>query len=184
MEVLSLHCWKILNIEREYGTRKMYLIALIHAVLTFSFSYVFLNLFNYAVYDDRHFMYFVCVVLLIYPLHKLLHFLPLFRHRHKMSIRLRRRLYGIPTIHMRIKEPIPKRLYIFSLLFPFLVLTTILLIVAVMFPTMTHYASILLGVHALLCAFDYIYIKHLIHSPTDALIEETPRGYEILVPLS
>ena len=53
MEVLSLHCWKILNIEREYGTRKMYLIALIHAVLTFSFSYVFLNLFNYAVYDDR-----------------------------------------------------------------------------------------------------------------------------------
>lgn len=179
-----MHCWKILNIEREYGIRKMYCIACIHAVLTFSFSYTFLNLFNYETYNDDHFALFLVAGLLVYPLHKLLHFLPLYRHRQKMSIRLRRRLFGIRTIHMRIKEPIPKRLYIFSLLFPFLVLTTILLIVAVVFPTITHYAAILLGVHALLCAFDYVYIKHLIRSPADALIEETPRGYEILVPLT
>lgn len=178
-----MHCWKILNLERDYGTLKMYLISLIHGVLTFSFSYTFLNLFNFEVYNDDYFILFVLAVLLIYPLHKLCHFIPLYRHRQKISIRIRKRLFGIRTIHMRVKEPIPKKLYIFSLLFPFLVLTTILLIIAIAVPTITHYATILLGIHGLLCAFDYIYIKHLIRSPADALIEETPRGYEILVPL-
>ena len=179
-----MHCWKILNIEREYGVLKMYCIACIHAVLTFSFSYTFLNLFNYETYNDDYFFLFLFAVLLIYPLHKLLHFLPLYRHRHQMTIRLRRRLFGVRTIHMRIKEPIPKKLYIFSLLFPFLMLTILLLIAAIALPTLTHYAAILLGVHGLLCAFDYVYIKHLIRSPANALIEETPRGYEILVPLT
>lgn len=178
-----MHCWKILNIEREYGVRKMYLIAILHSILVFSFSYALLNLFNHEIYNDNYFLVFLLVLFLIYPLHKLLHFIPLYRHRKKIVFRVRRRLFGIRTIHMRIREPIPKKLYIFSLICPFLVINTILLIIAIFVPTITHYATILLGVHALLCAIDYIYVRHLIFSPPHAMIEETPRGYEILVPL-
>lgn len=178
-----MHCWKILNIERQYGMRKMYAIAIIHGVLAFSFSYALLNLFNHEIYNDHYFWAFCIALVFIYPLHKLLHFLPLYRYRHQISFRIRRKLFGIRTIHMRVREPIQKNLYIFSLLCPFFIINTALLLIAIFLPTITHFATILIGVHSLLCAFDYIYVKHLLISPANAMIEETPRGYEILVPL-
>ena len=49
-------------------------------------------------------------------------------------------------------------------------------------PEYAHYFSLLLAFHCSICIMDILYVKNLVSAPKDAIIEETPRGYEILVP--
>ena len=83
---------------------------------------------------------------------------------------------------MRIKEPIPKRCYLVTLIAPFVILNPILLIGAINWPVFSHYFCLLLAFHCSMCLLDLLYIKDIWRAPKNAIIEETPRGYEILVP--
>lgn len=121
---------------------------------------------------------------MIYPAHKLLHFMPLFSYRKSLRFSIEKQYSFLPVLSMRIHEPILKSRYVFALLVPFILLNLVLIIGAIMFPPFRHYFSILLAYHCGLCLIDLLYVKHLIHSPKTALIEETDKGFEILVPSS
>lgn len=176
-----LHCWKTINIKKEYGSTWISIMVTSLFILVFSFSYLVFNRIHPTLYRDDYFWVFVVILLLLYPLHKLIHYYSLFNYRVFVKFRMRIEYKFIPIIRMRIKTIISKKRYIFTLLAPFIIINTILIILAVTFPHHTHFICILLGYHTSICFVDLLYVKNLIVAPKDAVIEETPKGCEILV---
>ena len=118
----------------------------------------------------------------VYPIHKLLHYMSLVNYRKSLVFRFKIRYIFIPIVHMRLQQGIPKKRYIITLLTPFFVFNSTLIVGGLYIPEYAHYFSFLLAFHSSICIMDILYVKNLVSAPRDAIIEETPRGYEILVP--
>jgi Putative zincin peptidase len=176
-----MHCWKTINLERQFGFYRVFLLSSIIMMMVFSFIYVPINLVYSNSFYDNHSLVFVFGLLSIYPLHKLIHLLPIFPYVKKMRWRWDRKLLILPIVSLRVDRPISKNLYMIALLAPFLVINSILLYGCIQFPHYSHYFAILLAFHSGICAIDFIYAKQLMNSPKNALIEENEDGYEILI---
>ncbi len=178
-----MHCWKTINIEREYGTTRLFLLATIIFVLVFCFSYITFS-FNFTGrHVDRYLWLLLLVTFLVYPLHKALHYIALLKHRKSLVFRFKIQYYFLPIVHMRLQHSIPKRTYMIALVTPFLIINSLIIWGGFTFPLYAHYFSGLLALHCSICLMDFLYVKNLMSAPNNAIIEETPRGYEILVPL-
>ncbi|MEG0258784.1 MAG: DUF3267 domain-containing protein [Lysinibacillus sp.] len=177
-----MHCWKTLNLKHQFGTTRIFIMASCVFILIFTSSFVLLNLLHQEQFTDRYFWLFVLVTLLLYPMHKLFHFIALFDLRKQVTFRIRIQYLFIPVINLRIREPIRKKRYLLVLLTPFILINFFIIAFTVYFPAYTHYGTLLLSYHCSLCLVDILYVKYLLHSPKEAYIEETPKGYEILVP--
>ena len=184
MEARTIHCLKTLNIQHQYGTTRLTLWSIIIFVSIFMTSYIFFNLFHDVQFTDKYFILFLIMLFFLYPIHKILHFIPLYDLRKHIAFRVKIRYGFIPVFHLKLKDPISKNRYIIALLMPFLVISTILIVLIIYFPHYTHYGTLLLASHTSICLLDLLYVKNLIDAPKGAKIEETPKGYEILIPLS
>ncbi|MGG3738095.1 DUF3267 domain-containing protein [Aeribacillus pallidus] len=176
-----MHCWKTINLERQFGFHRIFIISLLIMCLVFSFMFVPLHSIHSEPLYDRHFLIFLSVLISIYPVHKLLHYLPIVRYTKKIKCQYRFMYKFIPLLMIRVKEPIPKRRFAFALLFPFLVLTPVFILGSHFFPHYVHYFTMMLAFHTGICVTDFIYIKSIWRSPKEALIEENNEGYEILI---
>ena len=178
-----MHCWKTINVQSDYGTTRLFLLSSILFILVFSFAYVTLS-FNYAnFHSDQYFVWAALITFFLYPVHKLLHFLALFDYRRTLAFRFKIQHHFILVMHMRLQQSIPKWRYLIALLTPFIFITILLITLGVYAPQYAHYISFLLAFHTSICLIDLLYVKHLRHAPKHAVIEETPRGYEILIPM-
>lgn len=177
-----MHCWKTVNVKRQYGFDRIFLLSSIIVFAVFTIFHVVIGISGVQSFSDQRLLLFIMLFLFIYPLHKLLHFLPLFKYRANIKINFNKLFTFTPGLFLFIKEPVPKSNFVFALLLPFFILNFIILMGAYLFPTYAHYFSILLSFHCGLCLIDIIYVKHLVRSPKKAVIEETVYGYEILVP--
>lgn len=178
-----MHCWKIVNVKRDFGTSRIIILSVILFVLSFSFCYVSLSFNRTVPYTDEYFGYFVVVLICMYPLHKFFHYLLLIDYSKHMKLKIKRKFSVIPLIHLKINRFVPKYRYISSLLSPFILLNGLLIFTASQLHAYTHYVSILVGVNCLICLIDLLNVKSVIRAPHNAIIEETPKGYEVLVPL-
>ncbi|KKB41802.1 DUF3267 domain-containing protein [Bacillus thermotolerans] len=177
-----MRCWRTFDIEKRYGFDKVIVYSILLAVMCFLFSYALLqSLFS----ETPHFKYFpvfLAGLAGIYPLHKLIHLLPVFHYRTYMKCRCKFICSCLPIFSIHIKEPVPKRTFMLSLILPFLTINPILLACVGLFPHYTHYFAVLIAFHTGLCLIDLLYVKALITCPQQAVIEEHDRGYEILIP--
>lgn len=180
--MLALHCWKMINVQKQYGHDRIFLFSMIFVFAVFSCFYILINAIHNGPVSDNLFPIFIVTLLLIYPLHKLLHFLPIAPQRQQLRFSIQKRFGFIPILNMKIHEPILKSSYLISLSTPFIVINGGLILGAILFPGFRHYFAILLAYHCGLCLIDLLYIKHLIKTPKKALIEETDKGFEILIP--
>ncbi|GEK33488.1 DUF3267 domain-containing protein [Kurthia sibirica] len=179
-----MHCWKTINVQKLYGHDRIFLLSMIVVFAVFSFFYIAINVFINGPISDSMFPLFLVLFLMTYPMHKLLHFLPVARFKKHLRYDLIFRFGLIPTLNMRIHEPIVKSRYMLSLMMPFIVINSAFIVCAMTMPTYRHYFTILLAYHSGLCLIDLLYVKHLLKTPKKALIEETAKGFEVLIPVS
>lgn len=151
-------------------------------VIVFSLSFILFGRVHPTFYRDDYFWLFMLCFVFLYPIHKLMHYFSLFEYRKSVKLRFKIDYKFIPIIRMRIKSIIPKNRYIITLLTPFIIINGLLIFAAVSYEEYAHFTSILLGYHCSICFIDFLYIKDLIGAPKDSVIEETPKGCEILVP--
>ncbi|TQR19049.1 DUF3267 domain-containing protein [Psychrobacillus vulpis] len=176
-----MHCWKTINVKKQYGLDRLFLLSSLLVITVFSFAYVLLGIINDTSKSDDYFWIFVLAFFSIYPTHKLFHYIPLFRFRDKVRFSIKKQFGFLPIVSIRIFEPINKNIFVFSLLAPFIFINLALLTAALLLPIFAHYFTILLAYHCGMCLIDLIYVKNLLKSPKKALIEETDAGYEILI---
>ncbi|RHW36612.1 DUF3267 domain-containing protein [Lysinibacillus yapensis] len=177
-----MHCWKTINIKREYGSTWLTIMSALLFVLVFAFSFVLLEDIPPMTYEDNYLWLFVFLFLLIYPLHKVLHYVTLFKYRDSVKLRFKIDYKFVPIIRMRIKSIIPKKRYLFTLLAPFFIINGFLIFMAIAFEEYAHFYCLLFAYHCSICFIDLLYVKNLLKAPKDSLIEETPKGCEVLVP--
>lgn len=177
-----MHCWKILNIKREYGVPRLTILSAIVFVLVFSLTFPFLGQIHPLLYKDNYLSLFLLIAFSLYPIHKLLHYYSLFDYRKYVKLKITLDFLKVPLIQMRIKTVIPKNRYIFTLLAPFILINTLFIFLSIYMPEYSHYTCLLLAYHCSICFIDMIYVKNVISAPRNALIEETPKGFEILIP--
>lgn len=178
-----MHCWKIINIERDFGITRLVIMSCLMFVLAFSFSYVFLSYERLQPYTDNGIFIFILIALFIYPIHKFFHYLFLIDYRKVMRVKIKFRYHLFLIIHLKVKKIVPRYRYIISLMAPFILLNGLILYFGIAYPTYGHYASLLFGIHNLICVIDLLNIKSMIRAPYPAYIEETPKGYEVLIPI-
>ncbi|KMY53170.1 hypothetical protein AC623_03545 [Bacillus sp. FJAT-27231] len=177
-----MKCWRTFDFERRYGTNKILIYSLLLTMLFFSFSFALMqSLFSKTLYSG-YFHFFLIALLAIYPLHKLVHLLPILHYWRQMKCRCKMTCFCMPIISINIKQPVPKRTFMVSLLLPFFTINPALLICGMLFPHYIHYFTMLTAFHMGMCAIDLLYLKAMAASPKYAVIEEHDRGYEILIP--
>ncbi|WP_163101699.1 DUF3267 domain-containing protein [Peribacillus alkalitolerans] len=176
-----MNCWKSINLSKQYGLPKIMILSLLTMLLSFAVIYTFLSVgINPEKLNDDRYVWLFLGILIIYPLHKLLHYLPLMKNLDKVKWYMGPYKY-FPIFSIRVTEPIHKNLFILALISPFIIITACLSAGALLFEHYAHYFTILLSLHMGLCVSDFISIKNILGSPNRCFIEENENGYEILV---
>lgn len=177
-----MHCVKTINIERDYGTTRFFLLASIVFFIVFCLSYVATSFYYSDFHRAQYLLVFLTVAFLLYPVHKFFHIVPFMIKRKQILYKMKRHYVFIPTIHAQLQEPVSKMLYSAALILPFVVLNSCFIVGAIFLPMYAHYFCILLALHCSICLIDLLFLKQILFAPRNAFIEETPKGYEILVP--
>ncbi|PSL30627.1 putative zincin peptidase [Planomicrobium soli] len=177
-----MHCWKTINVKKQYGFERLFLLSALIGVGVFISFYIALNIIYTAPLSDQHFLLFILATLGIYPLHKMCHFIPLFGCRKCIRLMLTKQMGLMPIITLKIAEPVAKKRFILTLVTPFFLINAAIIAASISMPAFSHYFAMLLAYHCGLCVPDLIYMRNLARSPKHALIEETDTGFEILVP--
>jgi hypothetical protein len=177
-----MNCWKAINIHKQYGAKRVFFLS----SLTMLFAFIFLfvpatYIFVPRTYYDNYIVLFLTCLWLMLFIHKFFHLVPLLHlgKKVKKSFMMKYRIF--PHIHIRVNEPIPKWLFILSLIMPFLMINALLLIFCYFFSHYVHYMVILLAYHIGICVSDFICTKNVLTAPNQAYIEETEDGFDILI---
>jgi len=176
-----MNSWKSINLSRQYGNQRIFFLSLFTILLSFIAIYTLIAPFmtGYAMYDD-HCVFLLTFTILLYPFHKLLHYLPLLGKLQKIRTQITYNYYVFPTVKIIVHEPISKQLFLLTLFMPFFIVSLGLLSCTLTFPHYTHYFTILFALHTGLCVTDFICIKNISGSPDRCLVEEHADGYDIL----
>ncbi|MEH6943547.1 DUF3267 domain-containing protein [Bacillus sp. JJ722] len=176
-----MNCWKSINLNRQYGNHKIFILSLLTMLLSFIIIYTFISTgIASDRFNDNHIVFFLLIIFFMYPLHKILHLLPLLFVRNKIKIQNQPFMF-VPLVTIKIVEPISKWLFIVTLITPFIVLTNLLLLYTFMFPFDAHYLTVLLSLHIGMCVSDFITLKNILYSPPKCLIEEFEDDIRLLI---
>ncbi|MEI5906448.1 DUF3267 domain-containing protein [Bacillus spongiae] len=176
-----MHCWKSINLEKQLGFNRLFLISIISGTAIFSLFYVPLNLLFSHTLDDQYFLLFISSMLILYPLHKVFHLIPLLPVIKNVRLTIVWQFSFLPIISIKVKEPIRKYIYLSSIFCPIILLNALLLVGCWQLPNYIHYFTMLIAYHGAICTIDVIYAKYLLFCPKDAMIEESDDGFEVLV---
>ncbi|MFD1707327.1 DUF3267 domain-containing protein [Siminovitchia sediminis] len=176
-----MHCWKAYHVNRKHLFFRRFFISFLVSLFVFIAGYLTLHAVSAQTFDDDYFLVFLCSLILLYPVHKLCHILPIVTYYKYMKWEFDRHFYILPVIHLQFGCPIPKAQFGTALVFPFIILNAIFITGVAIYPQFGHYFTILLSYHNGLSVFDLLLFKSLLLSPKHALVEENEDGYEILV---
>lgn len=171
-----MHCWKSIN---KYQQSKIRMLSLLSMMAFFIFIYPIFSFFAVKSFSDNYAYLFIIGIILLYPIHKLLHFLPLLLVAKKSTFTLKFKKYF--AIDIMLNTPLSKNLFLIALITPFIVVSAGLILGCVFFPFYAHYFIILLSLHFGLCVSDFIMLKNILQSPQRCFIEENDESFEILV---
>lgn len=178
----TMNCWKTVNFTKQYGSHRLFILSSLTMFFTFIILYLPVTYFFVAYsHYDQYFFQLVIGLMLLYPIHKLFHYLPIAHLGNKVVKKVELNKFYIPTIIVRINEPISKVHFLITLCTPFLIVNILLLGVCYLFPHYVHYFTILIAFHVGICASDFIRGKDVIFAPKNSFIEENEDGIEILV---
>ena len=170
-----MQCWKSINIDRQYGNQKIFFLSIMTMLVSFLAIFPFATLgYGATDFQDGHPLLFFGAIVLMYPLHKLLHGLPLVFVAKKLKLDFRH-------FAIKVNEPISKLLYLMALLTPFTVTSVLIFLFSAEFPEYFHYWSILFSINTGMSLTDFLKVKSVVASPFKSFIEESETGYEILV---
>ncbi|WP_240795539.1 DUF3267 domain-containing protein [Aquibacillus halophilus] len=177
-----MNCWKTVNITREFGLNRIYLISLLTGLLSFIFLYLPYSIVHQTIELKDHGLVPLLISLLLLPMfHKLTHVLPVFLINKRLKINWRFKIGIFPTFLFTTKTKMSKRTSIFILLAPTVLITVPGLFSSYLFADYYAYFVLFTAVNIGLSFTDFLYTKQLLKAPKKCVIENAKDGYDILV---
>jgi len=177
-----MNCWKTVNFHKKYGFERLFFMSSLTMIICFLFLYVpTTSYFAHNKLSDDYFILLIIGFISIYPLHKLLHLLPIIHLKDKIRKTWNLTFRFLPVISIQVKEPIGKGHFLLTIMTPFILISGILLGCCFIYTHYVHYFLILFAYHVGICVPDFIRMKNIWKSPRTCFVEENENGFEILI---
>lgn len=176
-----MNCWKSININRDYGMHRLMILSILISLLYFVIYFETLSLlFPQVHYKGVELPYMILCMLLVLPIHKLLHCLPvwLFGKKAYLLIKFQNNLF--PMVYCKYPAVLPKRISLVATITPTLFITGVSIIGSIIFPEYIPLFSIFSTLNIALCITDAIYVIHLWNAPRSAYLEDNNNTFHIL----
>ncbi len=178
--IQMLNCLRSIDIHSRFGLPRIAFISFVTVVITFFISFEVFHYYSNVPFTDQNFIVFIVLMLLIYPLHKLIHIvtvLPYFKHL--KTYKLIRKSW-IPLYNIFLDKPVRKFYFCICLLVPLIVITISCILIARAFPEYGHYFMFLLALNAGYSVMDILYLKVILFSHQGHYVEEHSNGFVLL----
>ncbi|MDU1499543.1 MAG: DUF3267 domain-containing protein [Staphylococcus epidermidis] len=152
-------CTRQIDIHARFGIQRIAFLSLVATIFTFLVSYEVMYYFLDTPLSDRHFFVLIVFILLMYPIHKIVHllfFLPYYKSFkiHKLSSKK-----WVPYFNTYVNTPVHLSIYL---------------------PQYGHYFMFLLSLNIGCSMMDILYLKILLFSNDGHYVEEHQSGLHIL----
>ncbi|WP_077623136.1 DUF3267 domain-containing protein [Sediminibacillus massiliensis] len=177
-----MNCWKTINLNRQFGLNRIYLLSLLVGMLSFIFLFLVFSMVHQTGNVQDHGLLPLLIGLLVLPtVHKLMHILPLILTNKRVKIKWKINNRIFPTFSFRTKSRMSKQTSLFILLAPAVLITVPGIISSYLFIDYYVYFLIFSSVNLGLSFTDFLYANQVVRAPRKCLIENAKDGYDILI---
>ncbi|MCA0983890.1 DUF3267 domain-containing protein [Halobacillus yeomjeoni] len=177
-----MNCWKSVNINKEFGLNRVYLMSFLTGLLSFLLLYLpFAMLHGTHDMNDHGFLPLLVILFCLPSMHRLMHILPLalFYKKFKVNFKFKKRF--VPTFTYQCKSKLSKKTSIIMALAPTVFITMPALVMSLVFPHYFAYLILFAAVNIGLSFSDFLYLNHFAKAPRKCVIENAKEGYDILI---
>lgn len=175
-----MHCVHSIQHEQEEKFYRLFILSFIVFIATLSVAIIWHHLSLGNNYTYQYPLVGFSYLLLLYPFHKMCHFIVL-PHKKDSFIRIKRYFVIVPFFEVKCDTPVKKNYYLLSLITPFIVITLIWLFVYFQYDLKSVYWYLLLAIHMAICTTDIYYFFSYLKFPKNSFIEDSERGIKVLV---
>ncbi len=177
-----MNCWKSINITKEFGSNRVYLMSLLTGLLSFLLLYIpFSMIHGTHSMKDHGFLPLLIVLFFLPSMHRLMHIVPLVLFYKRLKVKFRFRGRMVPTFSYQCKSKLSKQTSIVMALAPTLLMTLPALFMACVFPNYYAYFVLFAAMNIGLSFTDYLYLNQFARAPRRCIIENAKEGYDILI---
>ncbi|MEQ7791318.1 DUF3267 domain-containing protein [Staphylococcus nepalensis] len=173
-------CTRQIDINARFGIPRIAFLSFVTTIITFLIAYEILYFFSDTKLTDKHFLIFLMLVVLLYPLHKIIHLLFLYPYRKSFKKYKLVKHKSIPFYNVYINTPVNKYYFCFGLITPALFITTLCAYFSMLIPQYGHYLMFLIALNLGYSVLDFLYLKIILFSNEGAYVEEHQTGINIL----
>jgi len=177
-----MNCLKTISVENQFGKVRLWFLSIMTMVGYFLvFFMVFRTFFPSAVLIDHGVSFLLFTLILVLPIHLLLHCLPIWLIGKKATFGIRKNQW--PYFYYSTKQPLSKQISLLSTSSPAFLLTAISIAAAILLPQYIHYISMMSALNVGVCVYDFLNFKQIKNAPKNCLIEENRDGFYVLYPM-
>ncbi|WP_176222100.1 DUF3267 domain-containing protein [Tuberibacillus sp. Marseille-P3662] len=175
-----MNCWKTFNIFKQLGTTRLMVVSLGGAMSFYILFYLLMTVNGYNGPFRFNMLLFLGSIILVLPLHKLLHCLPAWLSGHEARVYFEKGQW-MPRMQCVIPGAMPKKRYMSVTLAPFVILSLFSLGMTFTFPEEVHYLSAIGSLNFGMSVADILYFAHIVRAPAQSWVEEGPGHCRILI---
>ncbi|MFC2947947.1 DUF3267 domain-containing protein [Virgibacillus sediminis] len=177
-----MNCWKSININKEFGLKRMNFISFLTSILAFTILYVSVSIVHgRAPNKEAAFLPFLIISFFLPMLHTLMHILPLILMNKRVKFTCKKKYKCIPVISYKTKCHLTKRASFITAAAPTLMLTIPGITASYLLPDYYFYFLMVTSIHIGISFIDYLYIAYIWKAPKSAFIENRNDGFDILL---
>ncbi|WP_067729808.1 DUF3267 domain-containing protein [Oceanobacillus damuensis] len=177
-----MNCWKSINITKEIGHIRLFLISLIIGVLSFLLLYVPISLLHGTTsFNESGIFPLILGILLLPVLHSFMNILPLLVIRKRIKICIKSKFKWYPTLYFNTETHLSKLESLLVGLAPTVFISMPGLLASFVFTDFYGYILIFTCTHIGITFIDFLFLRHVIRAPRRAFIQNVHDGFDILL---
>lgn len=177
-----MNCWKSININKEFGLNRLYLLSFLIGLGAFIFLYLpFSIIHGTTEINDLGIIPLIIALLCLPTIHSLMHILPLIMMNKRAKLIFMRKNKLFPIINYYTKKHLTKKASIVVALAPTMLLTIPGLMASFLYADYYVYFLIFTAIHIGITLTDFLYVINISKAPKHSYIESTNDEISILV---
>lgn len=177
-----MNCWKSVNIAKEFGYNRIFLISFLIGLLTFIILYVPISILHGASQvKESGFLPFAMALLLLPTIHSLTHILPLIMMNKRIKIICKKKRWITPVFNYNTRYHLTKKTSLIVALAPTIFITVPGIVASYIFKDFYVYFLLFTAVHIGISFMDILYVSHILKAPKKAFIENRNDEFDILI---
>ncbi|MFU0788668.1 DUF3267 domain-containing protein [Cerasibacillus sp. JNUCC 74] len=180
-----MNCWKSINLTKEFGRNRLFIVSSLIALSAFIFLYVLISMLQGAStkVSEAGMVPFLLLLVLLPTIHSCMHILPLIMMNKRIKIIFKLKNKCFPVFYYYTKYHLTKKAYTLVAIAPTILLIIPGVVASYYFNHYTVYILLLTSIHIGLAFMDLLNICYLWRAPKQSLIENKgeENGFDILI---